>query len=227
MSTRKLKQVTVLLALGALLAALPALAADRDGPRMYRVTVTNLTPGQIISPPLIVAHSEALSLFEVGQPASDPLAALAEDGMTGPFTELLEDLPGVRDYAVADGPVLPGQSVSVEIEASGRRAVISGVGMLVVSNDAFFGFRQAETGAVRNRQPFSLYALAYDSGSEANTESCLDIPGPPCGSPGMRVTEGAEGFVHVHSGIHGIDDLEPERDDWRNPVVRITIEPLR
>ena len=223
MSSRTLKQLTVLLALGALLAALPTLAADRDGPRKYRVTVTNLTPGQIISPPLIVAHSEALSLFDVGTPASDPLAALAEDGMTGPFTALLGDLPGVRDYAVADGPVLPGQSVSVEVKASGRRAVISGVGMLVISNDAFFGFRQAETSAVRNRQPVSFYAVAYDSGSEANTESCLDIPGPPCGNGGVPNTTDAEGYVHVHAGIQGIADLAADEFDWRNPVALVTV----
>jgi hypothetical protein len=227
MKPREMMRIATLMALGALLVAAPALGAERSGPRSYRVTVTNLTPGQIISPPVLVAHNEALSLFEAGEPASDALAALAEDGMTGPLTALLEDLPGVRDYAVAEGPVLPGHSVSVEITASGRRGAVSGVGMLVTTNDAFFGFREVESSAMRNRRALVLYAPAYDAGSEANTESCLDIPGPPCMSPGMRVPEGAEGFVHVHAGIHGDEDLVPADHDWRNPVVRITIEPLR
>lgn len=227
MNPKRIARIVPLLALGALLVAAPALAAEKNGPRTYRVTITNLTAGQIISPPVVVAHDEALGLFQVGQAASAPLAALAEDGMTGPLVEMLEGLDGVRDLAVAEGPVLPGQSVSLELTASGRKAALSGVGMLVSTNDAFFGFRKAETSEMRNRRPLVFDAPAYDAGSEANTESCLDIPGPPCGSPGMRVPDGAEGFVHLHGGIHGIADLLPEERDWRNPTVRITIEALR
>jgi hypothetical protein len=40
------------------------------------------------------------------------------------------------------------------------------------------------------------------------------------------MTTGAEGFVHVHAGIHGIKDLVPARDDWRNPVARIEVRRL-
>ncbi len=57
-----------------------------------------------------------------------------------------------------------------------------------------------------------------------NSEDCIYIPGPPCGNPGVRDTDGAEGFVHVHPGIHGIADLVPAAHDWRNPVALITIE---
>jgi hypothetical protein len=32
-----------------------------------------------------------------------------------------------------------------------------------------------------------------------------------------------EGFVHVHSGIHGGADLDPAMHDWRNPVALVTI----
>ena len=51
------------------------------------------------------------------------------------------------------------------------------------------------------------------------------IPGPPCFSPGVRHIDGAEGYVHVHAGIHGIDDLDASMHEWKNPVVQITIEP--
>ena len=39
----------------------------------------------------------------------------------------------------------------------------------------------------------------------------------------MRDTEGAEGFVHIHSGIHGTGDLSPAEWDWQNPVVEIAV----
>lgn len=67
-------------------------------------------------------------------------------------------------------------------------------------------------------------AEAYDAGSEANSESCTYIPGPPCGNAEVRDTGDAEGFVHVHAGVHGIGDLDPAMHDWRNPVAEITIK---
>jgi hypothetical protein len=30
--------------------------------------------------------------------------------------------------------------------------------------------------------------------------------------------------VHLHSGIHGVGDLDPSVRDWRNPVIQVTIE---
>jgi hypothetical protein len=39
------------------------------------------------------------------------------------------------------------------------------------------------------------------------------------GSPGV-----GEGYVHIHTGIHGIGDLlTAAMYDWRNPVAEITI----
>ena len=99
--------------------------------------------------------------------------------------------------------------------------------MLVTTNDAF-----AALNGVRlpRRGRTSFFSVAYDAGSEANTENCSDIPGPPCGNPGNRVEDGAEGYVSVHSGIHGIGDplqILPEERDWRNPVAWITVRLLR
>ena len=65
---------------------------------------------------------------------------------------------------------------------------------------------------------------AYDAGSEADNELCAYRPGPPCGSVGVRATEGVEGFVHIHAGIHGGGDLNPATYDWRNPVAKVSIQ---
>ena len=47
------------------------------------------------------------------------------------------------DYAVGDGPVMPGESKSIKLEISkqGGSSVISVAGMLVTTNDAFFAVR--------------------------------------------------------------------------------------
>ena len=35
--------------------------------------------------------------------------------------------------------------------------------------------------------------------------------------------ESGEGYVHVSPGIHGVTDLTPSTDDWRNPAAKITV----
>lgn len=228
--------VVTLACLALLLTAVPALAesvspiADSSRVRargaVYKVTITNLTYDQIISPPVVVAHDARFNLFDAGQPASDELAALAEDGMTGPLAGLLEVSQGVADYAVAAGGIPPTGSVSVEIWIQGGARMLSLAGMLVSTNDTFAGLDgyAIPFGLLNSMRGLTIDAPAYDAGSEANTESCVHIPGPPCGNPGVRVTDGAEGFVHVHRGIGGIGDLDATAKDWRNPVARVTIE---
>ena len=97
--------------------------------------------------------------------------------------------------------------------------------MLVSTNDAFAAVRGLRLpGGVGK----SVRATgdAYDAGSEANTEDCAHIPGPPCDNGGVRVIEGAEGYIHIHAGIHGIEDLVPAYRDWRNPVIEVTVTRL-
>jgi hypothetical protein len=105
--------------------------------------------------------------------------------------------------------------------------------MLVPTNDAFFAIDGVE--APRGNKELTLYAPAYDAGTERNDEKCTSAPGafPECGGVfippgnGDRPTGGEEGFVHVHPGIHGIGDFTPAERDWRNPVARITIRRVR
>jgi hypothetical protein len=186
----------------------------------YSVTITNLTHGQIITPPILITHNEYFSLFKPGAEASQELSYLAEEGNTEPLESLLETLSSVGNVATADVPLFPGESVTLEIRGSLRARQITAAGMLASSNDAFF--------AVRGVQVFygqkTVYARAYDAGTEGNSESCLHVPGPPCGSANARYPDEAEGFVYIHSGIHGIVDLTTSEHDWQNPVVAVTIK---
>lgn len=196
------------------LMALPALASAQT----YDVTLTNLTKGQIFSEPVVYTHRSSFDLFTPGETAIPELAGLAEDAAFEPLVALLSAEPKVADVAVGGSVVLPGESITVRVRAWGRARYITALGMLVTTNDAFF--------ASEKRVPaFSstIYATAWDAGSEANTQDCDHIPGPPCGNGGVRVTEGAEGYVYVHAGIQDRGSLSPENHDWRNPVARIVV----
>lgn len=200
---------------------------ERQG-RDFEVTITNITRGQILSPAVVAIHSSRMEpLFVLGSPASEELATIAEDAVNDPLVEALSQSRQVRDVVTIfgeNGPILPGESASVEVEIRGRFRNVTAVGMLVTTNDAFYalnGERAPSSGSS------SFLLLAYDAGSEGNNELCSHIPGPPCGNAGVRDTENAEGYVHVHAGVHGTGDLIPAEHDWRNPVAQITIRQIR
>ena len=62
-----------------------------------------------------------------------------------------------------------------------------------------------------------------DAGSEANTESCRDIPGPPCNHPGVRHPAMAEGAVTIHPGLKGAGDLDPAVYGLTDPVASVRV----
>lgn len=230
MQIRPRIHLIALFLLAACLMLSPVLSAQPDG-RTYAVTITNATLGQVFGPPVVVTHNREVSLFELGQPASPGLARVAEDAAVDTLLDELEANPGVLDIAVAAGPLMPGASVTLEVEARFPHHFVSAVQMLVTTNDAFFGLdgRRVPQGSRQDPRHGvrTFSAVAYDSGSEANSESCDTIPGPPCGNAFVREQAGAEGYVYVHPGIQGIGDLPPEQFDWRNPVAEITVRKLR
>ncbi|MDX1582349.1 MAG: spondin domain-containing protein, partial [Thermoanaerobaculia bacterium] len=131
----------------------------------------------------------------------------------------------VHDMQLAtDAPFGPGQSVSVEIEAPFTANRLTIVAMLATTNDTFMALDRYRLSPWFGTRVVTV--PAYDAGSEFNSEDCDFVPGPPCGMAGVRDTEGAEGFVSISSGIHGFGDLDPTTHDWRNPVAKITIEPI-
>ena len=190
----------------------------------FKVTITNITRGQIISPPVVVSHNGKFRLYALGEAATMELAYLAEDAMTDPLIGFLKTRASVFDSRVGAGVIPPGESLSVEVETKSGFRFISAVAMLVTTNDAFMGIQGVYA---RPWKATVVDAAAYDAGSEFNSEDCRFIPGPPCGSGGVRDTDDAEGFVYVHSGIHGAASLDPADFDWQNPVARIIIEKVR
>ncbi len=200
--------------------------ADRDRGKTYSVTITNLTKKQVITPPLVISHASSYNLFMIGQPAGEGLVAIAEGGDTSTLAAMLGTRDDIVDYQMGGGPILPGHSMTIMVKGKSRHNQLSVVGMLASTNDAFVAVKGVSLPAWWMK---TKNALAYDAGSEANTELCSDLPGPPCAgdSGNERVTEGAEGFVHVHNGIHGVGDLSEANMDWHNPAAKIVIKRMK
>jgi len=214
--------------IGALLSAamLAGTQAWAGNPTVYKITVTNLTPGQPFAPVMVASHRPGLLFFKVGEAPSDELAMLAEAGNGSPIAASLLETHGVRDAKVStEGLTFPGQSSSMTISVSNDSDHISVAAMLGATNDAFFAVR--DVALPKGRRAVIYQADAYDAGSETNDELCSTVPGCGGGPAGYSPDDAGEGFVHIHSGIHGIGDLNASTMDWNNPVAQIVIERIR
>ena len=192
---------------------------------MVTLSITNLMRGQILSPVFIARHGpDTGPLYTLGQPASASLAKLAKDAdasglLTDWSPEGNDAISEAMFVALNGGPIMPGATVTMSFEVTDGNSLVSFASMLVTTNDAFIGASGLDVSTSR-----TVNLNAYDAGSEANSESCAYIPGPPCGNHADDEAE-AEGHIYVHAGIHGGEgsDLNPAMHDWRNPVARLTI----
>ena len=221
-------------ALGAVIAVAAGLmlggtaAAQEDV--TYNVTIENLTDGQPFTPPVIVAHSSAMDVFEMGEAASAELSALAENGNNDPLVGVVSGASAVVAYTTGDGPIMPGASATLTILAPSGN-YLSAAFMLICTNDGFSGLDSVMLPASGST---TVDAMAYDAGSETNTEDFADIV-PPCqdiigvssddAGSGMSDASTAEGgVVTAHAGIQGGTDLTVADHGWSGPVARITVE---
>ena len=168
----------------------PALSrTGMAGSATYQVTVTNNTGGQPFTPPLAVTHRQSLSVFEVGEAASLGVQEIAENGNLTPLQGELGGHKHVADLVIALGappPILPGTSRSFTINSEKGAKYVSFVSMLICTNDGFTGLDSVRL--PRDVGETSVYAtMAYDAGTEINTEDFDDMV-PPCdpltGGPG-------------------------------------------
>ena len=197
----------------------------------YEVSITNITKGQTFTPRLVVTHRRSVSLFNLGEPASNELAILAEDGNTEPLTNLLASQGRrVGDIQTDGGLLEPGQTTTITIHAPHNVRRLSMAAMLIPTNDTFVSLNSAR---LPNRGTNVYYLQAYDAGTEFNDQNCANMPGPRCGGQGSSPlpADTDEGFVHISNGFHDIGSqdengneiLGPFVYDWRNPVARLVV----
>jgi hypothetical protein len=214
---RKMKRTIVLMMAAVIVVAWAGPATAQN---TISVQITNISK-QIIAPPVVATHTWKVGIFTPGEPASEELTLLAEDGDGSALVNELMMSDEVLDVAAAGGMLMPGETVVVELAARGKFNRVSAVGMLVTTNDAFFGLDTLYLDSSQAVQRTT--AWVFDAGTEYNSESCDYIPGPPCGNPFMRDTDMAEGFVFVHPGLHGSGDVSLMDWNWQNPAVSIAI----
>ena len=211
-------------AAGVLAAAASLSWAQETLPAVATITVVNLTKGQILTPAVFITHSdEAVPLFVPGEPSSAELASLAEQGNTFGLLNKFTAEPGVLDVTRLPAFVRPGRSATVHVKFDAEHRLVSSASMLEMTNDGFVSLLGSEIPCEGTK---TYLVGGWDAGSEANTELCSQIPAP-CPSPprlGSCTVAGDEGFVHVHSGIHGCGGFPAEIYDWGDPVAMFTIE---
>ncbi|MBT8336207.1 MAG: spondin domain-containing protein [Gemmatimonadetes bacterium] len=209
----------------------PAAAAS------YRVTVHNLSSGQPFTPPLAAVHRTAISLFEVGAAASVEIQEIAENGNLAPMIAFASAAKHVKDAVVTEGPtlppLLPGESVSFDVDGRTGAKYLSVVSMLICTNDGFTGVNSMRLPR-RVGETASVDAYGYDAGTEVNTEAWSDLV-PPCapltgfdamgaGTGMSDPTLAEDGVIRMHPGITGDADLDPTVHGWTGAVARYEVE---
>ncbi|MDX1695469.1 MAG: spondin domain-containing protein [Ketobacteraceae bacterium] len=199
----------------------------------YRISLTNLTAGQPLSPLAVVLHDADWRALQVGEPASVALENLAESGAVSDLLAQAEAADS--DYATMTGAgiILPGASETLEIEtdASGT-FFLTLLSMLVNTNDGIVALNGADLEGLAVGDQLTLDLMAYDAGTEANSESADTVPGPAA-TGGLR-----EGFnasrddirdeVFAHAGVVTSDDgltrsVLTEAHRWQSPVARVVV----
>ena len=207
--------------------------------KMYEITITNLTPGQPITPPLLVTHAKDAGFFTVGEMASSNIQQLAENGNAALLVEMLQGKTGIVEIVQGTAPLVPANdsgetglshSETFTISSEGNMRYLSFASMLVCTNDGFAGVDSVKIPYYKQK---TVYAMAYDARTEMNTEDFADMV-PPCqGAIGVSSGEdgtGAsnpklaeDGVIIPHVGIMGGEDLLKDVHAWSNPAVKVDI----
>ena len=243
LSHRKIaRSIAPLLVLLALLTIGVSHAEASDDRATYRVTITNLTTGQPLTPPVVATHRKPFHIFQVGQVASFELKEIAENGNNAPLLAALGHDKHVSDVKQAGmGPLVPANtpggatfpaSVTFTITAERGAKYLSFAAMLVCTNDGFTGVDSVRL-PQEDGERVTVRTAGYDAGTERNTEDFADIV-PPCqaligvssGESGTGMSNPAlaeHGVIRHHPGIQGGSDLVPAIHGWTDPVAKIVI----
>lgn len=198
----------------------------------FDVTVENLTNAQPLSPVAVVAHQSGYSVFAVGDPATVGLEELAEGGDN---TRILADADADTNVVTTVSGGAPIGPAGVEIitvnvlETDLPALQISVASMVVNTNDAFSAINAVPLDGVAVGESWSAMTIAYDAGTEADSEAAADIPGPAGGGEGFNATRSdSADRVAMHSGVISQDDGFAASDlsgqhRFDNPVMRVSI----
>lgn len=198
----------------------------------FDVTVTNLSNAQPLSPVAVVAHQPGYSMFAVGSPSTVGFEEMAEGGDNTALLAEADADPAVTTSASGAAPIGPGGSETITIEvlnAERLGLLVSVSTMLVNTNDGFTGVAGLPVQAVAVGDSVVVQGVAYDAGTEANSEAAADVPGPAAGGEGFNAArDDLADQVTMHGGVVSADDgfatsALTEQHRFRNPVAEIRI----
>jgi len=214
--------------------ATPAPPPPPPPPEMasFTVSVSNLTNAQPLSPIAVIAHQSGYSIFAVGSAATTGLEQLAEGGDNSALLAEAEADAMVSFTASGAGPIGPAgnEFVSVSLPESALPGLqISVATMLVNTNDAFSAVNAIQVDNMAVGELISRRGVAWDAGTEADSEQAATIPGPAGGGEGFNAARDDQADrVSMHAGVVSRDDgiansdlTEQHRFD--NPVVMVRI----
>lgn len=209
--------VAAMLVLTLLVPALvPTRASAQGSMKLYEVTVTNITNSmQGLSPVVLATHPASVHAWQMGQMASKGLEMVAEDGMNDTLANEWKAV--ATDVQATGAHLLPMDSITVRITAH-EGDVLSAASMLIQTNDGFTGLD-----SLGLRDGASIDAMAYDAGTEENTEARTDVPGPPFGGKSDAPDSNPHQPISMHPGIEGKADVTPDFK-WSGPVARFTVK---
>lgn len=182
----------------------------------YHITITGLSEGQPLTPPLIAVHDERVSLFSVGGTSSDGLELLAEEGI--PILLYDEMLPknGVWNVYVAGAG--PGFEHQITITAQ-PVLYLSLISMFARTNDNVIGLMNYELPASGFIE--TIDSLVYDAGTEMNTGLVKHIP-----FYGNAGGPDESGVITVINSYSVLDDPSGRLDYSWPPAASIKIEAI-
>jgi hypothetical protein len=210
--------------------------ASDSATRTYDVTIENLTTGQPLSPGVMVTHTRAASLFQVGSNASLGIRKIAEDGDNSVALSSLASVDGVFDVEAIAAPIHriggPGAtSLTVRITARADANLLSFASMLICSNDGFTGV--SGTRLPSGFQPMTFDVGAYDSGTEANDELSTSIVdpcfaiGPVAGAADGNARTATSSPITIHNNVNGTIGQLTAAHRWTGAIARVTVQRVK
>jgi len=188
---------------------------------VYEVTFTNITQGQMFSPPALTTHASGVTMWQAGESASVALERIAEGGDSSEF--IVQD--GVEHSVVGDSGLAPGESQTLTLELTPTDSMsISLASMLGNTNDGFTGITNLDISNIGLDQSYQQTLMGYDAGTEKNDE--IEVPG--VGGEAFNASRSGDvDRVAVHAGILTEHELSgsillPEHK-FDNPTAQLII----
>jgi hypothetical protein len=197
----------------------------------YEISIHNVTANQPLSPVVIFAHEMDYKIWQAGNIASVGLEHLAEGGNNSELIKEVQADNHYIDHATGSAAIGSGMSDTLTLTLKDSEWTrLSFASMLVNSNDAFTGAMDIKIDDLDKGESKTFTTLAWDAGTEKNSEAPGTIPGPADGGEGFNASRlGDTNFIAIHQGVITSDDglitsILDESHRFDNPVTIVTVK---